>query len=315
MTPFHAPVGGDAGMIRRGYRSIAATKGNSMEFQRIGIIGSGLMGSGIAQVAAYCGCDVTLVDVDQPRVDAAIATIRGRLKREADRGRIEAVDAEAASARLSGSADIESLAPVRDADAVIEAVIEDLAVKTAVFRKLGEVCRDDALLASNTSSLPLSDLAAASRRPERVIGLHFFNPPWALKLVEIVSTASTTDETLADALAICEKLGRVPVQVKDTPGFIANRLLVPFIFDAIHLLDSGVATAEDIDNACKLGLNHTMGPLATADLIGLDTLQRIAESMFEEYGEPRFKAPTLLRRLVALGHLGRKTGRGFFRYG
>jgi 3-hydroxybutyryl-CoA dehydrogenase len=285
-----------------------------MQFQRLGIIGSGLMGSGIAQVAAYSGFDVTIVDVDQQRVETGIAGIRRRLEREAERGRISAGDAEASIARLHGAADIESLASMRDVDAVIEAVVEDLAVKTALFKRLGAVCKPGALLASNTSSLPLSDLAAASGRPERVIGLHFFNPPWALKLVEIVTTASTTDETLADAGILCERMGRVPVRVKDTPGFIANRLLVPFIFDAIHLLDSGVATAEDIDNACKVGLNHTMGPLATADLIGLDTLQLIAESMFEEYGEPRFKAPTLLRRLVSLGHLGRKTGRGFFRY-
>lgn len=209
---------------------------------------------------------------------------------------------------------MDSLVSMSRMEAVIEAVVEDIGVKSAVFRRLGEVCRGDALLASNTSSLPLSDLAAASGRPERVIGLHFFNPPWALKLVEVVSTASTTEETLRDAMQFCEKLGRVAVQVKDTPGFIANRLLVPLIFDAIEMLDNGVATAEDIDNACKVGLNHTMGPLATADLIGLDTLKLIAESMFEEYGEPRFKAPTLLRRLVSLGHLGRKTGRGFFRY-
>ena len=285
-----------------------------MDLQRLGIIGSGLMGSGIAQVAAYCGLDVTLVDVDQSRVDAGVMGARRRLEREAERGRISAADAEGSIARLAGAADMESFQSLRDADAVIEAVVEDLEVKTGVFRRLGAVCKPGALLASNTSSLPLSELAAASGRPERVIGLHFFNPPWALKLVEIVTTASTTDETLADANRLCEKLGRIPVQVKDTPGFIANRLLVPFIFDAIHLADSGVATAEDIDNACKVGLNHTMGPLATADLIGLDTLQLIAESMFEEYGEPRFKAPTLLRRLVALGHLGRKTGRGFFRY-
>lgn len=285
-----------------------------MDIQRIGIIGSGLMGSGIAQVAAFSGCEVMMVDVDQARVDAGILSIRKRLEREAERGRISANDCEDAINRLSGSADMATLTSLRNSDAVIEAVIEDIDVKSTVFRKLGEVCRPTALLASNTSSLPLSDLAAASGRPERVIGLHFFNPPWALKLVEIVSTASTTDDTLSDALRLCEKLGRVPVQVKDTPGFIANRLLVPFIFDAIHLLDSGVATAADIDNACRVGLNHTMGPLATADLIGLDTLQLIAESMFEEYGEPRFKAPTLLRRLVSLGHLGRKSGRGFFRY-
>ncbi len=285
-----------------------------MRIERVGVIGSGLMGSGIAQVAAYNGFQVTLVDVDQGRVDSAIDGIHKRLLREAERGRITTDDCEASYQRLTGSADMDTLHSMARVDAVIEAVVEDLDVKAGLFRRLGEVCAPEALLASNTSSLPLSDLAAASRRPERVIGLHFFNPPWALKLVEIVSTASTTDETLSDAMRFCERMGRIPVQVKDTPGFIANRLLVPFIFDAIDLLDSGVSSAEDIDNACKVGLNHTMGPLATADLIGLDTLKLIAESMFEEYGEPRFKAPTLLRRLVSLGHLGRKTGRGFFRY-
>ncbi len=285
-----------------------------MRIERVGVIGSGLMGSGIAQVAAYHGFHVTIVDVDQARIDSAIEGIHRRLLREAERGRITTEDCEAAYHRLSASADMDTLHSMARVDAVIEAVVEDLGVKARIFQRLGEVCTPEALLASNTSSLPLSDLAAASKRPERVIGLHFFNPPWALKLVEIVSTASTTEATLNDAMRFCEKLGRVPVQVKDTPGFIANRLLVPFIFDAIDLLDSGVSSAEDIDNACKVGLNHTMGPLATADLIGLDTLKLIAESMFEEYGEPRFKAPTLLRRLVSLGHLGRKTGRGFFRY-
>ena len=286
-----------------------------MRIERVGVIGSGLMGSGIAQVAAYSGFNVTLVDVDLARVETAIEGIHKRLQREAERGRISDQECEDSYHRLQASADIDTLHSMARVDAVIEAVIEDHDVKANVFRRLGEVCQPQALLASNTSSLPLSDLAAASKRPERVIGLHFFNPPWALKLVEIVATASTTEETMNDAMRFCERLGRVPVQVKDTPGFIANRLLVPFIFDAIDLLDSGVATAEDIDNACKVGLNHTMGPLATADLIGLDTLKLIAESMFEEYGEPRFKAPTLLRRLVSLGHLGRKTGRGFFKYG
>lgn len=272
------------------------------------------MGSGIAQVAAFSGCDVTLVDLDQERVDRAITGIRARLDREAERGRITPGAAEEAGSRLHGAGDMDTMASLRTANVVIEAVLEDITVKSEIFKRLGEIAAHDALLASNTSSLPLADLAAASGRPERVIGLHFFNPPWALKLVEIVSTPSTTDETVQDALKLCEKMGRVPVQVKDTPGFIANRLLVPFIFDAIDLLDSGVATAEHVDMACNVGLNHAMGPLATADLIGLDTLKLIAESMFEEYGEPRFKAPTLLRRLVSLGHLGRKTGRGFFRY-
>ena len=286
-----------------------------MRIEKVGVIGSGLMGSGIAQVAAFHGFDVTLVDVDEQRVSTAIQGITRRLEREAERGRITAEQLDASIHRLSGASDMDSLKSMSRMEAVIEAVVEDQDIKGGVFRKLGEVCRGDALLASNTSSLPRSDLAAASGRPKRVIGPPFNTPPWALKLVEIVSTASTTEETLADALQFCERLGRVPVQVKDTPGFIANRLLVPFIFDAIEMLQTGVATAEDIDEACKVGLNHTMGPLATADLIGLDTLKLIAESMFEEYGEPRFKAPTLLRRLVSLGHLGRKTGRGFFRYG
>lgn len=284
-----------------------------MTTETIGVIGAGLMGAGIAQVSAVSGFDVVLVDSNAAAAEAGFDGIRRRLKREIERERMTEGAVEDALGRITvpGGTGFSALSR---ADVVIEAVVEDLAVKSAVFRELGEVCQPNALLASNTSSLPLSDLAAASGRPERVIGLHFFNPPWALKLVEVVSTASTTPETLAEARELCERLGRVQVQVKDTPGFIANRLLVPFIFDAIHLLDSGVASAEDIDMACKVGLSHTMGPLATADLIGLDTLQRIAESMFEEYGEARFKAPTLLRRLVSLGHLGRKSGRGFFRY-
>lgn len=285
-----------------------------MEVGSIGVVGAGLMGAGIAQVAAQCGLQVALIDTDRARVEGALDGIRRRLGRQAERRQLTGEEADQILARIAPSADWESLEALRTADAVVEAVVEDLEAKTRVFWRLGEVCKSGALLSSNTSSLPLSELAAASGRPERVIGLHFFNPPWALKLVEVVTTASTTPETLRDGLDLCEQLGRFTVQVKDTPGFIVNRLLVPFIFDAIHMLDGGVASAEDIDNACKVGLNHTMGPIATADLIGLDTLQLIAESMFEEYGEPRFKAPTLLRRLVALGHLGRKTGRGFYRY-
>jgi len=285
-----------------------------MEIRKVGVIGAGLMGAGIAQVASQAGFAVTLVDVDRTRVESGIAGIKRRLGREAERRHITGEEEDQILGRITAASDWEQLGSLRDADAVIEAVVENIDAKAAVFRRLGDVCKGGALLSSNTSSLPLSDLAAASGRPDRVIGLHFFNPPWALKLVEVVTTASTTPETLRDGLALCNSLDRFTVQVKDTPGFIVNRLLVPFIFDAIHMLDGGVASAEDIDAACKVGLNHTMGPIATADLIGLDTLQLIAESMFEEYGEPRFKAPTLLRRLVALGHLGRKTGRGFYKY-
>tara|TARA_Y100000590_G_scaffold51142_1_gene53818 strand:- start:72 stop:695 length:624 start_codon:yes stop_codon:yes gene_type:complete len=201
-----------------------------------------------------------------------------------------------------------------NSDLVIEAVIEDLPVKKDLFEKLGQICKADSILASNTSSLSLSEMAASSGRPEQVIGIHFFNPPTVLPLVEVISSESTSQETIDSAMSFCDSIDRLTVRVKDSPGFIVNRLLVPFIFDSIQMLDGGIATAEDIDQACKVGLNHALGPLATADLVGLDTMIHISEAMFEEYGEPRFKAPTMLRRLVSLGHLGRKSGRGFFEY-
>jgi 3-hydroxybutyryl-CoA dehydrogenase len=213
--------------------------------------------------------------------------------------------------RLRGTTDIRDLA---DVDLAIEAVVEDLATKNQLFAELGGVCKPEAILASNTSSLTLSALAAASSRPDKVIGLHFFNPPTVLRLVEVISSESTSQATIDEAMALCDSIDRLTVRVKDTPGFIVNRVLVPFIFDAIRMMEGGTATAEDIDQACKVGLNHAMGPLATADLIGLDTLIHISEAMFEEYGEPRFKAPTSLRRMVSLGHLGRKSGKGFFDY-
>ena len=195
-----------------------------------------------------------------------------------------------------------------------EAAVEDLPTKEQIFSQLGDVCGAEAILASNTSSLSLSTLAAASHRPESVIGLHFFNPPTVLRLVEVISSESTSEAATEAAMAFCDSIDRLTVRVKDTPGFIVNRLLVPFIFDAIRMVESGTATAEDIDQACKVGLSHAMGPLATADLIGLDTLLHISESMFEEYGEPRFKAPPMLRRMVSLGNWGRKSDKGFFDY-
>jgi 3-hydroxybutyryl-CoA dehydrogenase len=282
-----------------------------VDIQRVGVIGFGLMGGGIAQVCALAGYDTLVLDVDEERVERGQATIRARLERDVARGRITHDTCERALGRIHGTTRYEDLA---DRDLVIEAAVEDLAAKREVFRRLGEVTQPGAILASNTSSLPLSDMAAASGRPEQVIGLHFFNPPYALRLVEVVVPESTSQATIDAAMECCDTLNRVTVRVKDTPGFIVNRLLVPFIFDAIHLVESGTASAQDVDQACRIGLNHAMGPLATADLIGLDTLLYISESMFEEYGEPRFKAPTSLRRMVSLGNLGRKTGKGFFPY-
>jgi 3-hydroxybutyryl-CoA dehydrogenase len=282
-----------------------------MAIERVGVVGFGLMGGGIAQVCAVHGYDVTVLDVDDERVRRGHDAIRARLERDVARGRMTQDTCSRALDRIGGTTRYEALG---GCDLVIEAAVEDLAAKRAVFQRLGAVTGPGAILASNTSSLPLSDMAAASGRPERVIGLHFFNPPYVLRLVEIVVPESTSQETLGTALEFCDTIDRVTVRVKDTPGFIVNRLLVPFIFDAIHLVESGTASAQDVDQACKIGLNHAMGPLATADLIGLDTLLYISESMFEEYGEPRFKAPTSLRRMVSLGHLGRKSGRGFFTY-
>jgi 3-hydroxybutyryl-CoA dehydrogenase len=282
-----------------------------MHIEQVGVIGFGLMGGGIAQVCAVHGYDVRVLDVDDERVARGHDAIRARLERDVARGRMTGDTCERALGRITGTTSYEDLG---GCDLVIEAAVEDLAAKREVFKRLGTVTDPGAILASNTSSLPLSDMAAASGRPERVIGLHFFNPPYALRLVEVVIPESTSRETVDAAMEFCDTIDRVTVRVKDTPGFIVNRLLVPFIFDAIHLVESSTASAQDVDQACKIGLNHAMGPLATADLIGLDTLLYISEAMFEEYGEPRFKAPTSLRRMVALGHLGRKSGRGFFSY-
>jgi 3-hydroxybutyryl-CoA dehydrogenase len=282
-----------------------------MGIERVGVVGFGLMGGGIAQVCARRGYSVTVLDVSDERTARGIDTIRARLERDVSRGRMQRDDADATVSLISGTTSYEDLS---GCDVIIEAAVEELAAKREVFKRLGQIAGPEAILASNTSSLPLSEMAAASGRPESVIGLHFFNPPYALKLVEVVVHQSTSQRTIDEAMAFCDALERITVRVKDTPGFIVNRLLVPFIFDAIHLVESGTATAQDVDQGCKTGLNHAMGPLATADLIGLDTLLYISESMFEEYGEPRFKAPTSLRRMVSLGYLGRKTGRGYFVY-
>jgi len=282
-----------------------------MTIKSVGVVGCGMMGGGIAQVCASHGYEVTVLEADQDRLDRGLAGIRARLARDVERGRLTQERYERALRRLRGTIDIAELSPC---DLIIEAAVEDLPTKEQIFSQLGDVCGAEAILASNTSSLSLSTLAAASHRPESVIGLHFFNPPTVLRLVEVISSESTSEAATEAAMAFCDSIDRLTVRVKDTPGFIVNRLLVPFIFDAIRMVEGGTATAEDIDQACKVGLSHAMGPLATADLIGLDTLLHISESMFEEYGEPRFKAPPMLRRMVSLGNWGRKSDKGFFDY-
>ena len=283
-----------------------------MTIKSVGVAGCGIMGGGIAQVCASHGYDVSVLEVNQQLLDKGLAGIKRRLGRDVERERLSQEDCDGTLGRLKGTTDIKDLSAC---DLVIEAVVEDPSTKQQFFDELGRVCKAEAILASNTSSLSLSTMAAASGRPEKVVGLHFFNPPMILRLVEVISSQSTSQDTIDAAVAFCDSIDRVVVRTKDTPGFIVNRLLVPFVFDAIRLVESGTATAEDVDQACKAGLNHAMGPIATADLVGLDTLAHIGESMFEEYGEPRFKAPTMLRRMVSLGHLGRKSGKGFFDYG
>lgn len=282
-----------------------------MAIREVGIVGCGIMGAGIAQICAAHGYRVRVNEEDPERLEQGLATIRRRLGRDVERGRLSRERHDRTLNRLTGTETVEGLST---SDLVIEAVIEELPLKKDLFETLGDVCKTDAILASNTSSLSLSEMAASSGRPEQVIGIHFFNPPTVLPLVEVISSESTSQETIDTAMAFCDSIDRLTVRVKDSPGFIVNRLLVPFIFDAIHMVEGGTASAEDVDQACKVGLNHALGPLATADLIGLDTMIHISDAMFEEYGESRFKAPTMLRRLVSLGHLGRKSGRGFFEY-
>lgn len=280
--------------------------------QKVGVIGCGTMGAGIVQVCITHGFDTVVVETSEQFLESGLGRVRGALEREVSRGRMPSEDRDTAVALLRGTT---SMADLADRDLVIEAAAEDLEIKRGIFAQLAEVTGPEAILASNTSSLSISELAGASGRPGNVIGLHFFNPPAVLKLIEIVATPALDDSVRERAVAFCQAIDRVVVEAQDTPGFVVNRLLIPFVFDAIRLVETGTATPEAVDDACRAGLSHTMGPLATADLIGLDVLAAIGDALFEEYGEARFKPPTRLRRLLSLNHLGRKTGQGFFTYG
>ena len=282
-----------------------------MAIKRTGVVGCGAMGTGIAQLCAAAGYDVVVVDADEAQLERGLARIKSGLEREASRERLTQEQLERAIAGLTGS---RQLSDVADVDIVVEAIIEEIGPKRELFAQLGEVCSGDTVLASNTSSLSISELAAASGRPGSVVGLHFFNPPTVLRLVELTTTVSSTPEAVERAAEFCDGIDRVTIRASDTPGFVVNRIFVPFVFDAIRMLESNVASAEDIDQGCQLGLSHRMGPLATADLIGLDTLASVGDALFEAMGETRFKTPTLLSRLVSLGKLGRKSGSGFFQY-
>jgi 3-hydroxybutyryl-CoA dehydrogenase len=281
------------------------------DIRAVGVVGCGLMGSGIVEVVARAGIRAVFVEPTDDLVGAGRRRIDASLAPAVERGKLDADDRDRALEDISGATELSALG---DADLVIEAATEDLAAKLDVFARLGTATRPQAVLASNTSSIPIVDLAAASGRPDRVVGMHFFNPPPVMKLLELIPALTTSDETLELARDFGERLGKTCVRSADRAGFIVNRLLVPYLNAAARLLDEGIATEEDVDAAIHLGLGHPMGPLALMDLIGIDTTVSIAEVLHREYGESQFAPAPLLRRMVAAGRLGRKSGRGFYDY-
>ncbi len=285
---------------------------NADSISRVAVLGAGTMGHGIARVAALSGFSVTLHDLDPSRTRAGVEKIRSGLEREVSRGRLSPSEGERALSAIGTSADLRET--VQDADLIIEAVPEDLEIKKSLFQALGEFCPRDALLATNTSCLSVSRIAAAAAHPERVVGLHFFNPPAAMKLVEVVRGSETSDATVAAAAAVARRMGKEVIEVKDSPGFATSRLGLALGLEAMRMLEQGVASAADIDRAMELGYGHPMGPLRVSDLVGLDVRLAIAETLHRELGESQFRPPDILRQRVRAGKLGKKTGEGFHRW-
>jgi 3-hydroxybutyryl-CoA dehydrogenase len=282
------------------------------DVRRVGVIGCGLMGSGIAETVARAGQTVVFLEASDELVERGRNRIETSTLHAVERGRLETAERDTLLGRISGTTDVHELA---DVDLVIEAATEDHDTKVRMFRRLDEVTKPEVILASNTSSIPIADLGAATSRPDKVLGMHFFNPVPAMGLIELVRAISSSDDTMAFGRAYGVVLGKTTVESRDRAGFIVNALLIPYLNGAIRMLEDGFATREDIDTAIHLGLNHPMGPLRLIDLIGLDTHLFIADVLFEEFKEPTFAPPPLLRRMVTAGRLGRKAGRGFYDYG
>jgi 3-hydroxybutyryl-CoA dehydrogenase len=282
-----------------------------MEIKKVGVLGCGLMGHGITQICAQAGWDVVVREADQEKLDAGIGKIEKQLGRAVEKGKMEQGDADAVRGRIQGTLDYSDLA---DCDLVIEAITEDLGGKLEMWKQVDGIVKEDAVFATNTSSLPVAEQAAATSRPQSFIGLHFFNPAQVMPLLEVVRTESTDDHAYDHGFEVGEKLGKTTVAAGDNRGFIVNRLLVPYMLDAIRAQEQGVGSIADIDTGMMAGASHPMGPLTLADFVGLDTLASIADVMADAYGEDRFSQPESLRKLVDAGNFGRKTGRGFYDY-
>jgi 3-hydroxybutyryl-CoA dehydrogenase len=282
-----------------------------MPIEKVGVLGCGLMGHGIAQICAQAGWEVVVREVDQAALDKGLGKIEKQLARAVEKGKAEQADADAVRGRIQGTLDYSDLA---DCDLVIEAITEDLEAKLGMWRELDGIVKGDACFATNTSSLPVAEQAAATSRPERFLGLHFFNPAQVMPLLEVVRAEATGEDAAKLGFEVGEKLGKTTVAAGDNRGFIVNRLLVPYMLDAIRAHEQGVGSVEDIDTGMKAGASHPMGPLTLADFVGLDTLASITGVMHDAYGEERFAAPQTLTKLVEAGHYGRKSGRGFYDY-
>lgn len=282
-----------------------------MEIHTVGVVGAGTMGNGIAQTFAAGGYDVVMSDISEPAVQRGLETIRKSLDRLVSRDKMSAADRDAALARITTTTTIDAFA---DRDLVVEAALEKVDLKQKLFAELDRICKKDAILTSNTSSISLTKIAAATKRPGHVIGMHFFNPVPLMKLVEIIRALQTEDEVCQTIAEVSRRIGKTPHVVKDSYGFVVNRVLVPMINEGINCLYEGLTQPEDIDNAMKLGANHPMGPLALADLIGLDVILDIMQTLYEGFDDPKYRPSPLLKQMVDAGYLGRKTGRGFFTY-
>lgn len=282
-----------------------------MAIEKVGVVGCGLMGSGIAQVAANAGCQVTVREVTQQLVEKGLQSIDKNLQRLVDKGTLPQAERDQVRGHLRGTTNLEEL---KDCDIVIEAIIEQLPAKRELWTALDTICPKPTIFASNTSSLSITEMAMFTQRPDRFLGLHFFNPVPVMKLVEVIRTIATDSKVNEEVVAFAGRLGKTPVRTTDRTGFIVNRLLVPYLLDAIRALEEGVASVEDIDNSMKLGCGHPMGPLTLLDFVGNDTTYYIANIMFDEFKEKRFASPPLLKRMVTAGWNGRKSGRGFYDY-